>query len=337
MPASISATSRSCRTCWRSSPGTTVDFPEQRPHLPQRVLALEDPSFDLGRYAVGPFEGGPLRSARHRPRVLRHPLAHERVHPGVRHRFFAVTDDDGPLPDRQRAAGHLHRRRLERGDVAASRSGGVTIADGGGEVELSTFEQPMKLLSSLTNRIFLASAAARGAVDRRRDLPRQRRGDARRPSTSCSAASTKPATLVERAPQARCRARSRAMARLIADLPKLKAAVDTNDPPTVQPIADEYQQQLERGPAARDQQRRAGAGAARHAATCRTALAAAATAGHGGGAGHETRRLLAAAGRHDPGGQRCRSAIGSRSPTSSARSASASASTTRSARAVQGS
>lgn len=34
------------------------------------------------------------------------------------------------------------------------------------------------------------------------------------------------------------------MARLIADAPKLKAAVDTNDPPTVQDIADEYQSQL---------------------------------------------------------------------------------------------
>jgi signal transduction histidine kinase/uncharacterized membrane-anchored protein YhcB (DUF1043 family) len=33
-------------------------------------------------------------------------------------------------------------------------------------------------------------------------------------------------------------------ARLIADLPRLKAAVDTNDPKTVQPLAEDYQQQL---------------------------------------------------------------------------------------------
>jgi signal transduction histidine kinase len=33
-------------------------------------------------------------------------------------------------------------------------------------------------------------------------------------------------------------------ARLIADLPLLKAAVDTNDPKTVQPVAEEYQRQL---------------------------------------------------------------------------------------------
>ena len=30
------------------------------------------------------------------------------------------------------------------------------------------------------------------------------------------------------------------LARVVADLPKLKAAVETGDPPTVQPLADEY-------------------------------------------------------------------------------------------------
>src|SRR5260221_7974501 len=34
------------------------------------------------------------------------------------------------------------------------------------------------------------------------------------------------------------------MARFIADAPPLKAAVDTNDPPTVQGIADRYQNQV---------------------------------------------------------------------------------------------
>jgi len=34
------------------------------------------------------------------------------------------------------------------------------------------------------------------------------------------------------------------LARLVADLPKLKAAVETNDPPTVQPLADEYRDQV---------------------------------------------------------------------------------------------
>jgi signal transduction histidine kinase len=34
------------------------------------------------------------------------------------------------------------------------------------------------------------------------------------------------------------------LARLVADLPKLKAAVETGDPPTVQPLADEYRNQI---------------------------------------------------------------------------------------------
>src|SRR5258705_6397998 len=34
------------------------------------------------------------------------------------------------------------------------------------------------------------------------------------------------------------------LARLVADLPKLKAAVETGDPPTVQPLAEEYLQQI---------------------------------------------------------------------------------------------
>ncbi|MFB3855590.1 MAG: ATP-binding protein [Vicinamibacterales bacterium] len=36
-----------------------------------------------------------------------------------------------------------------------------------------------------------------------------------------------------------------ALARLIADLPRLKAAVDTNDPPTVQPVAADYERQVD--------------------------------------------------------------------------------------------
>src|SRR5919201_1831639 len=35
------------------------------------------------------------------------------------------------------------------------------------------------------------------------------------------------------------------LARLVADLPKLKAAVETGDPPTVQPIAEEYRRAVE--------------------------------------------------------------------------------------------
>ena len=34
------------------------------------------------------------------------------------------------------------------------------------------------------------------------------------------------------------------LARLVADLPKLKAAVETADPPTVQPLAEEYRDRV---------------------------------------------------------------------------------------------
>src|SRR5262245_60911694 len=34
------------------------------------------------------------------------------------------------------------------------------------------------------------------------------------------------------------------MTRLVADLPKLKAAVETDDPPTVQPLVDDYRAQI---------------------------------------------------------------------------------------------
>ena len=34
------------------------------------------------------------------------------------------------------------------------------------------------------------------------------------------------------------------LARVVADLPKLKAAVETGDPPTVQPLADEYREEV---------------------------------------------------------------------------------------------
>src|SRR5688572_12433930 len=34
------------------------------------------------------------------------------------------------------------------------------------------------------------------------------------------------------------------LARVVADLPKLKAAVETGDPPTVQPLADEYRDEV---------------------------------------------------------------------------------------------
>ena len=98
--------------------GTTVDFPNSD-RIYHNVFSLsktgEVRPRPLSRRAV---EGGPLRSARHRARVLRHPLAHERLHPGFQPSVLRLDRHRGPLPHRQRAAGHLQRRGLERrGDV----------------------------------------------------------------------------------------------------------------------------------------------------------------------------------------------------------------------------
>jgi signal transduction histidine kinase len=105
----------------------------------------------------------------------------------------------------------------------------------------------MRLLSSLRSRIFLASAllavlsvgaaiylvSVRVAGELERSLQRQ---------IVASGA------LVDQLRASRVQTFTM-MARLIADAPKLKAAVDTNDPPTVLPtlqdIADDYRDQLE--------------------------------------------------------------------------------------------
>jgi signal transduction histidine kinase len=100
----------------------------------------------------------------------------------------------------------------------------------------------MKLLGSLTNRIFLASsllavisiAAAIFVVNARvtRDAEA---GLTRQLEDAAALIGEWRSTLSGNFLLA---------ARLIADTPKLKAAVDTGDPMTVQPLADEYRQQV---------------------------------------------------------------------------------------------
>lgn len=97
----------------------------------------------------------------------------------------------------------------------------------------------MTLLSSLRSRIFLASAVlavlsigvAIYLVSVR--VTRETENTLRRETASTG-------TLVEQFRRTRTQTFT-LMARLIADAPKLKAAVDTNDPPTVQDTADDYQ------------------------------------------------------------------------------------------------
>src|SRR6188508_227241 len=100
----------------------------------------------------------------------------------------------------------------------------------------------MRLLSSLTNRIFLASAAlamlgigaavyfvnVRVTAQAEAELERGLL-EAGRVVEQHSTTLSESFTLV---------------ARLVADLPKLKAAVETGDPPTVQPLAADYQERV---------------------------------------------------------------------------------------------
>src|SRR3954462_12211906 len=100
----------------------------------------------------------------------------------------------------------------------------------------------MTLVSSLRSRIFLTSALLAvlsiGAaiyvvnvrVTRQAESARQREGIAA-------------GALVEQLRTARTQTFT-TLARLIADIPKFKAAAYTNDPQTVQDVAEDYQRQL---------------------------------------------------------------------------------------------
>jgi signal transduction histidine kinase len=100
----------------------------------------------------------------------------------------------------------------------------------------------MKLFSSLTNRIFFASAAlavvsigvAIAIVNVR--VTREAEGELQRGLEEA-------ARLVDQHHETEVE-NSLRMARLVADLPKLKAAVDLDDPPTVEPLARDYREQV---------------------------------------------------------------------------------------------
>ena len=100
----------------------------------------------------------------------------------------------------------------------------------------------MTLLSSLTNRIFIASALlavmTTGVAVYVVGLRATREAEA-----ELARGLTEAGTLVEQQRRA-LTTEYLLIARLVADLPKLKSAVATGDPPTVVPIAAEYQRQV---------------------------------------------------------------------------------------------
>ena len=94
-------------------------LPEQRHGLPQRVLALEDAPLRPRPLPARPVALRRLRPHRRRPRVLRDPLAHERLHPGLRAPLLRGHRRRRALPHRRRPARQLHARALERGQRPA--------------------------------------------------------------------------------------------------------------------------------------------------------------------------------------------------------------------------
>ena len=114
--------------------GSVVAFPERRPDLPQRLLAVARQGIQSRPLSARPVEGGALRQARHRQGVLRHPLAHERdgdgVQPPVVRRSPTTragsSCPDVPPGDREITAWH---ERLGDTTQRVQRRGGP--ADGG--------------------------------------------------------------------------------------------------------------------------------------------------------------------------------------------------------------
>ena len=168
----------------------------------------------------------PLRSAGHRPRVLRHPLAHERVHPGLRHRYFAVTDDDGRYQIDNVPPGTY--TVVAWNEAMPSESRRVIVPTAAATSSCVPVREAMRILSSLTNRIFLGSALL-AVLTIAIAIYLVNVAVTRRPRTSCGAASTRPARW-SRSTATTLFDHFTREARLIADLPNLKAAVDTKDP-----------------------------------------------------------------------------------------------------------
>ncbi len=101
----------------------------------------------------------------------------------------------------------------------------------------------MKLLGSLTNRIFLASAAL-AVVSIGAAVYFVSRTTTREAEAELQRGLLEAGALIDQQTAAQART-FMVMARLVADSPPFKAAVDTGDPPTVQPIAVNYQKQLD--------------------------------------------------------------------------------------------
>ena len=216
-------------------------LPQQRQHVPQRLFALEGQALRPRRYARGKSKAVQFDTPGHRARLLRHPLAHERVRPGLRPPVLRHDRRRRPIPHRQHPARHLHRRRVARGPDArgarrrrSRRRAGwwsrTSRSSDAGRPRRSPIASswPARCWRSLSLGFAFYFVNERASAEAEADL---RRG------------LVEAGTLVDQYGATRIDHFTR-LARVVADLPKLKAAVETGDPPTVQPLADEYRTEV---------------------------------------------------------------------------------------------
>ena len=128
-PSWISATRRSCRTCWRSWPAPSSTFPTATSTYHNVFSLSRAKRFDLGRYAAGQSKSRALRSAGRRARVLRHPLAHERVRAGLHPSVLRRHRRRRPLPLDDVPPGTYTVVGWYEGEARVTRS--VTVPAGG--------------------------------------------------------------------------------------------------------------------------------------------------------------------------------------------------------------
>ena len=107
---------------------------------------------------------------------------------------------------------------------------------------ISACDNRVTILGSLTNRIFLASAAL-AVLSIGAAVYFVSRTTTREAEAELQRGLLEAGTLVDEQCATLVRTLT-VMARLVADDPRLKAAVDTADPPTVLPLARGYQEQL---------------------------------------------------------------------------------------------
>ncbi len=216
--------------------GTVVDFPNSDRTYHNVFSLSRARRFDLGRYA-----SGRSKSVRFdRPGVVRvfcdihsHMSAFVVV---FNHPFFRVTDVDGRYRLDDVPAGTYTVVGWYEGEARVQRS--VTVAAGAARPS-STWRcrDPRPRLAAHA----ASSSPARCSPRRRSARPSTSSacGSPPRPKPSCSATWSRPAGLVDQQSASLFDSFTRT-ATLIADLPKFKAALETRDGPTIEPIARDY-------------------------------------------------------------------------------------------------